>query len=185
MYAWIVQHKYSNFIMLNFISKWFPGRSTKHPSSFAHLNTEGRTILNRLRTVLLNETVLRNEMGVTQLFDYRKPNIGEQILEHFGEAVIHSCVSGQLPLSVRRSELNEFSTHMAAAAIFDDPVGVAMSCFTQQTNAFALFLPVPARYMSPESKTILIALTENRTPHDTSRSGTEYLSEHYDDLFKN
>lgn len=171
--------------MLGFFSKWLPAKGSKSPSSFAQLNSERQTILNKLRSVLLNETVLRNEMGVTQLFDYSKPGIGEQILDHYGEAVIRSCLSGQLPLSVRRSELNEFSTHMAAAAMFDDPVGVAMSCFTQQTNAFAMFLPVAPRNMSPKAKTILIALTENRTPHDTSRAGTEYLSKHYDDLFVN
>ncbi|MBU0525889.1 MAG: hypothetical protein KKC24_08605 [Gammaproteobacteria bacterium] len=135
----------------------------------------------KMRQLLLDEAIMRQQVGVSRVFDYERPGIGRDLLTAFGESLALACVTGVLPISVSRAELNEFCNHMGAAALFDDPVGVAFSCFAVQGGSFAQFLPIPIQEMSDEALDILATLLlHNRAK--VSQSGIRYVEENWSNL---
>ncbi|MCA1859943.1 hypothetical protein LE191_07425 [Janthinobacterium sp. HSC-3S05] len=143
---------------------------------------ENNQLIDAMKTMLLDENVMRNQVGVNNIFDYREDKIGEKILNFFGSKVANSCVSGLLPMSVSREVLNEFCSHMASAAIFNDPLGVAFSCFSQQGGSFAQFLPIPFKNMDQNAQTMLIYILDNISDGQMSKAGSIYFENNFDDL---
>lgn len=165
--------------MLDKFKHWL---ARKAETGEKQLTPEQLQLKKRMQELLRNEHILRDEMKLTVVFDYSKKDVGLEILQHYGATVFMAGVSGKAPLNVSRTELNEFCTQMAVAAIFDDPTGVAFSCFCQQTNSFAVFLPVPPSYMSPEARDILFSLVEDKSLAELSPSGRQYLDKYQDEL---
>lgn len=151
-------------------------------SFFRKKPEESKKIIDVMKTMLLDEKVMREQVGVSNIFDYREEKIGEKILDFFGSKVANSCVSGLLPVSVSREVLNEFRSHMASAAIFNDPLGVAFSCFSQQGGSFSQFLPIPFKNMDENSQTMLIYILDNISDGQMSKAGTIYFENNSDDL---
>ena len=143
---------------------------------------EKKKIIDEMKSMLLDEKVMREQVGVINIFDYREEKIGEKILNFFGSKVANSCVSGLLPLSVSREVLNEFCSHMASAAIFNDPLGIAFSCFSQQGGSFAQFLPISFKNMDKNAQTMLMYILDNVSAGQMSKAGSIYFENNFDDL---
>ena len=107
-------------------------------------------------------------------FDYGEPEIGHKILSVFGGNNMVACVTGMQGLG-QAKELNEFCSHMAAAALQGDPLGVAMSCFSKHGNPFNQHLPVPVQNMSEEAFAIFVELLSNNLENGFSESAKIFL----------
>lgn len=129
-----------------------------------------------MREKLLDPDVIHGEMGLTRRFDYSKPNIGMEILRAFSDGpAVAALLTGEGPAGVQ-PELNELCSHMSAAAIFDDPTGVALSCFSRQGGSFSHFLPVPVEHMSKNCLATLAYVITNMCETGIPRAAQAYIA---------
>ncbi|MBT7408530.1 MAG: hypothetical protein HN826_02395, partial [Methylococcales bacterium] len=113
----------------------------------------------------------------TPNFNYKEPDIGSKIVSEYGSELTVACVTGVSGLG-QVEKLNEFCSHMAAAALQGDPFGIALSCFSQHGEPLNQYLPVPIRSMPEEGFAIFVELISNiidTHPFSFSKSATRYL----------
>ena len=109
----------------------------------------------------------------TQKFDYNEPDIGVKILSQYGDLMV-PCIIGMVEAG-QVGKLNEFCSHMAAAALQGDFLGVALSCFSQHEKPFNQYLPVPISSMHNDAFAIFVELLKNNIDFGFSKSAKRYL----------
>ena len=111
----------------------------------------------------------------THKFNYKEPDIGSKIISEYGGELMIACVTGMSGIG-QVEKLNEFCSHMAAAALQGDSFGIALSCFSQHGEPFNQYLPVPIRSMPEEAFVIFVELLKNNIDFGFSKSAKRYLS---------
>lgn len=110
----------------------------------------------------------------TNKFNYKEPDIGSKIISEYGGGMMASCVTGMSGVG-QVEKLNEFCSHMAAAALQGDSLGIALSCFSQHGAPFNQHLPVPIHSMPEEAFAIFVELLQNNITFGFSKSAERYL----------
>jgi len=116
-------------------------------------------------------------------FDYNEPNIGSKIISEYGSDFIASCVTGMSGI-LQTKRINEFCSHMAAAALQGDSIGVALSCFSQHGSPFNQHLPISLHSMSDEAFELFVELLNNNIVYGFSKSAKQYLLSNRSDVEK-
>jgi hypothetical protein len=114
-------------------------------------------------------------------FDYNEPDVGSKIISEYGGELMVSCVIGMSGIG-QVDKLNEFCSHMAAAALQGDSFGIALSCFAQHEEPFNQYLPFPIHSMPDEAFAIFVDLLKNNMDFGFSKSAKRYLRISRDDV---
>jgi len=114
-------------------------------------------------------------------FDYSEPDIGTKIVAGYGSELMLACITGMSGIG-QVKKLNEFCSHMAAAALKGDSFGVAVSCFSQHGKSYNQYLPVPIHSMSEEAFAIFVELLQNNIDYGFSKNAQQYLKSSRDDV---
>ncbi len=117
----------------------------------------------------------------TQKFDYSEPGVGGKIISEYGVDIMSACISG-LVGGGQIQKLNEFCSHMAAAALQGDSTGIALSCFSKHEEPFNQHLPIPIHSMPEEAFANFVEIIRRRIDFGFSKSVKQYLQNSKNDV---
>lgn len=107
-------------------------------------------------------------------FDYAKSGVGHEILSTFDSEIVVACITGSQGIG-DSDTVNEFCSHMAAAALHGDALGIAMSCFVDHSGAFGQELPIPVAKMDELSFSTFVDIVNAQFKNKLSNSVKNYL----------
>lgn len=109
-----------------------------------------------------------------RVFNYNESGIGSKIIAEYGSNLMAACVIGECGIG-QTEALNEFCSHMAAAALKGDSFGVALSCFMIHKEPFDQYLPLSISSMSDGAFVIFVELLRQNMFLGYSKSAKHYL----------